>query len=61
MVVRGGQNIYNNMMGCGHINCFKNRSETQSILNDFEKNFGTRMHTNFSKVFEKHVKIDKRP
>ena len=36
VVVRRGQNIQNNM-GCRHIDCFKNRNETQSIQNGFEK------------------------
>ena len=36
MVVKGGQNIQNNM-GCRHIDCFKNRYETQSIQKGLEK------------------------
>ena len=36
VVVRGGQNIHNNL-GCRHIDHFKNRNETKSIQNGFEK------------------------
>ena len=57
MVVRGGQTIHNNI-GCRRIDCFKNRNETQSKQNGFEKIFVCRLHINFSKIFKKRVKFD---
>ena len=56
VVVRGGQNIHNNI-GCRHIDCFKKCNETQSIQDGFEKNLFVACTLTFQKFSENALKL----